>query len=323
MLYANCHVIWLDVAQFNKINYFNFIWKKNDENLSNSVKQTPNINNLKAPNYIIFYDVTTSQLMDLYYKYSLKLKWNIEFCDSYVKPDVVIVKQRSKSKHKPQRASTSVGGLRTTLQQHYSINSNQYTINEIFYICQFKAVLPTYINDKHNKDLDTYLNKLQCGVIDKMFSDYYHDAIKYNYRQLYGPFNIHPLVVNIDNDKNQHYFYTALYKPIDKEAIFFIEKNVSDSQIMQTFSDYTCRNLKLVYLKAYKNEKQIVKFLLIFTNMPFYEGTCVLFIGLTKYELSNKIIQMRQKSLYPTIITDYGVATLHGDHLFAAFFCQI
>jgi hypothetical protein len=282
MLHANCHLVWLDVTSFNKTNYFNFIWKKtNEENNEASC--------LKTPSSLVFYDLNTSQLMEMYYNYSMKHKWNLELCDSYVKSNR---KRRGK-------------------------------MNEIFYICQFKATSEIFVNDRGNKDLDTFLNKLQASIIERKFSDYYEEATKYNYKQLYGPINIHPLIINIDNDKNKQFFYAALYKPIDKETFFYIENSLNDFEIMTVFYEYSIKNLKLIYIKAFKNEKQILKFTIIFTNNPFYEGTCQLFIGLNKNELSNKIVLMREKCLYPAIITNYGITTVIGEHLFAVFFCQI
>jgi hypothetical protein len=114
----------------------------------------------------------------------------------------------------------------------------------------------------------------------------------------------------------------ALYKPIDKETVFYIENNLNDNQVIDVFLNYTIKNLKLIYMKAFKNEKQIIKFTIIFTNNPPYEGTCQLFIGLNRNELSNKIISMREKQLYPSIISNYGIMTVNGDHLFAVFFNQ-
>lgn len=297
MLHANCSLVWLDVAGFHKNNFFNFIWKKPDEieakSSNNNKNKVPNYS--KSPNLVIFYDLNTSQLIEMYYVYSLKHKWNLELCDSYVKPSTI-----SGRKRRQNTKST-----------------------DIYYVCQFRATHDSYINDKGNKDLAIHLNKLQISIPERKFDEYHREATKYNYKQLYGPANIHPIVVNIDNDKNKQAFYMSLYKPIDKETIFFIENDLSDSQVMDVFINYTIKNLKLIYIKAYKNEKQILKFTIIFTNNPPYEGTCQLFIGLNRSELSNKIISMREKQLYPAIISNYGIMTVNGDHLFAAFFNQV
>ncbi len=294
MIHANCSLVWLDVAGFHKNNFFNFIWKKPEE-IDAKLTNTNKIPNYaKPPSVVIFYDLNTSQLIEMYYIYSMKHKWNLEYCDSYIKPPTT-------SNRKRRQSSKAI---------------------EIYYICQFRATSVEYRNDKGNKDLDINLNKLQASIAERKFDEYYKDAIKYNYKQLYGPSNIHPLVVNIDNDKNKQSFYMALYKPIDKETVFYIENNLNDNQVIDVFLNYTIKNLKLIYMKAFKNEKQIIKFTIIFTNNPPYEGTCQLFIGLNRNELSNKIISMREKQLYPSIISNYGIMTVNGDHLFAVFFNQ-
>ncbi len=124
------------------------------------------------------------------------------------------------------------------------------------------------------------------------------------------------------------------YKPIDasdyneklsdltETSLYYTRKNLSDLELMELFNSFSKNNWKLVDLKAYRDEKSLTKFAIIWTTLCFYEGTSRLFIGLNKNETLDKIEEMTLKGLYPRIVTAYCYSSKHGEHLYAAFFCQ-
>lgn len=243
----------------------------------------------RPPEYVIFYDLPSAKFTEIANKYTNDLHWNLEMFDCYLKPKLSL----NKRKHK--------------------ISKKQ----ELFYICQFKE----------NLEFEKHLNKEHHSIIDDQFDDSYKEMIKYNYKQLYGPHIITKTLVNLDGKKHRRFFYSALYRPINKDALFYIEKDLNDKKLFKIYEEYTQNNLKLVHLKAYKNELDNLLFITVFTNRPFYEGTSQLFIGLTKNELMTKIELFKKRKLYPVIITNYGYLVQgnnsHYEHLFAVFFCQL
>lgn len=126
----------------------------------------------------------------------------------------------------------------------------------------------------------------------------------------------------------------AKYKPIDdydynekqsdlkETSLFFIRKNLVDLEILEIYDKHSKNNWKLIDLKAYKDEKSLTKFSMIWSTRCFYEGTSRMFIGLTKNEALDKIDEMNLRGLYPKIVTGYCYSSSAGEHLYALFFCQ-
>ena len=150
------------------------------------------------------------------------------------------------------------------------------------------------------------------------------------------------------------------YKPLDaldyneklsdlkETSIFYTRKNLTDLALLDNYANLSRNSWKLVDLKAYKDENSMTKFEMIWSKLPFYEGTSRIFIGLNKvfilcifknivsfkcsclykiiYFLKNetldKIDEMTAKGLYPKIVTGYCYSSKHGEHLYALLFCQ-
>jgi hypothetical protein len=291
MLQADCHLTWLDATQFNNENFFSFIWTQNEE------KQTINAESAlqfpyhaKPPSCLVFYDLNSAKFTETYKNMTESHQWDLVLFDSYLKPVVSAPKRRPKP----------VLSKNTT---------------DIFYICQFK---------RRPAEDSAPFNKEQHSLPDTIFKDKFKKMTANNPKQqLYAPSNLHPICVSSSAVSAKHFYWSALYKPIDSnETKVFIEDNLCDSEFLAKFNHYQKLGIKLVYLKAYKNLKSILKFLGIFTNMPFYEGTVQFFMGLTKDELLGKINQMREHNLYATIITSYGMVTHDDEFIYAALFTQ-
>ncbi len=124
------------------------------------------------------------------------------------------------------------------------------------------------------------------------------------------------------------------YKPIDSSdyneklsdlketSLYYTRKNLTDLEVVELYNSFSKNSWKLIDLKAYKDEKSLTKFAIIFTTLCFYEGTSRLFIGLNKMETLEKIDEMTQKGLHPKIVTAYSYSSKLGEHLYAVFFCQ-
>lgn len=159
MINVQCHLIWMDCIQINKVNYFNLIWQNNDEKYQ--INSLENINNAnvttetrsfqaKSPTYIIFFDLNTAQLAAINHEYSTENGWSIQLVEQYIKiPGEILEKVDSRPKtSKPSKSKTN------RPQTGNSLNlATQKSYDEIFYICQYKRI----ISNRENS------NKLQQG----------------------------------------------------------------------------------------------------------------------------------------------------------------
>ena len=157
------------------------------------------------------------------------------------------------------------------------------------------------------------------------------------------PIKISQLLLNVNTLTNKHFYYTALYKPIqyskliqeenvnyaklDKDlkttSFYCVKNNLSDSDFYELWEDFVTKSWKLIDIKAYKDEHNITKFSAIWTSLSdFYEGSSKLFIGLNKSELLTKVNEMNSKELYPKFLTNYGYLNNLGEHVYCVFFCQ-
>ena len=321
MINLQCHLIWIDANTVNKINYFNFIWISNEDSFElNSLNpkfasiQCPKPITAKPPSFLIFYDLNTAQLAHLYKEYSQEKNWNLELIESYSRINLPNRKKTKKS---------SVSKISSTK-----------SYEEIFFICQFG-----YNDSNKNSKLN---NKLHHSVIDTRFDEVFKQTVKHNFKQtMYHPIRVSPLLINVNTVNNSHLYYSSLYMPIDyykpvndddydeknsdltSTSLFTVRKNLTDLELMNLFEELTSVGMKLVDLKAHKDEKSIVKFSTVWSSMHgFYEGTSKFFIGLNKEEILNKTKEMKSKFMYPKMITNYGYLNGSGEHVYAIFFCQ-
>lgn len=132
MISLRLHVTWIDVIQINKTNYFNLLW---------TCDQTQHqASQARPPQYLIFYDLNTAQVAQIYKEHSLEHNWNLELIESYIKDSKPSLNIRKKS-----------------AKNHTSVLKSY---EEILFICQFK-----FNSSATNK------NKLQQSVIDYMDID--------------------------------------------------------------------------------------------------------------------------------------------------------
>lgn len=320
MINSQCHLLWIDCISINQVNYFNLIWQNN---------QTVNgVAFVKPPAYLIFYDLNTAQLAQIYHEYSNENKWNLELVESYIKVKSIEPKIKFTRKSK---LNDGKSPEKIPFQNPATIKSNE----EIFYFCQFRQL---FITTNEN------VNKLQHSIIDTRFNDSFDQCVQYSSvnRSISVPFRICPLVVNVNTITNKHYYYTCLYKPIDihiqnadKEysvqhtnhlkvsEFYYCSKNLNDNELIELFESNSKNSWKLIDLKAYKDEKSITKFSAVWSSIKgFYEGTFKLYIGLTRDETLSKINELNSKGLWPRIVTSYSYLDNSGEHVYAIFFCQ-
>lgn len=334
MMNVQCHLIWTDSILINKINYFNLIWQSNDEIYQiNSLDYIANTNSTgvvdssssfpaKSPSFMIFFDLNTAQLAQINHELTIESDWTIQLVESYLKtPDLKVIKPKS-----GRRPQTTKSGARDKSQM-----SSQKSVDEIFYICQFKKKT----NEKE-KSL-----KLQHGIIDNRFDEAFKETVKYKAKtSIHIPLRSTPLLVNVNTISNKHFYYTSLYmpydnyKPLDAEdynenlsdlkqtSLYYTRNNLNDLDILGVYDSFSKNSWKLIDLKAYRDVNCLTKFSMIWTKLCFYEGTSRLFVGLNKNETLDKIDEMTLKGLYPKIVTSYCYSSTHGEHLYALFFCQ-
>ena len=335
---VQCHLTWVDVAMIDHVNYFNFLWMRNTNVNSEKTQASkagtsdlpPNAVPLvgantfpaEPPRYLIFYDMNTAQMAQLYHTFTTDKCWNLELIESYLKVVKPITVPR-----KTQLAAAAVRPKSGVNAKHPAAVKSY---EEIFYICQFRNC---------SGETNPKLNQLQHGVIDTQFGILMRETVKNNYMQLCIPIRVTPLLLNVNTVTNKHFYYTSLYKTIDyfklsddecsHEADFSItpsfcfRKNLDDTELHELYQEFNRNNWKLVDLKAYKTETGVSKFAAVWTIVDgFIEGTSIFFIGLGKVELLNKVHELSAKKLYPRVITNYGYLNVRGEHVYAVLFSQ-
>ena len=280
----------------------------------------------------------------------------VEFKENRAKSSVA--SKRSTTAHPQHRPVSASRKISNSDNASPTTKSNE----EFFYICQFRNVNNTstpYLSNSVKKIAPDEIipNKLRHSIIDTRFKQTFNDMVKANSKQMYIPIRIRPLVYNVNTIYNKHLYYTSLYKPVDSYRIaetdachafsnhqlshrddgtnridddmstsqFSVRMGLNDLELVDLYNhNKSNTNLKLCDLKAYKDEKQITRFLTIWTSHKhtFYEGISQLFIGLNKSEVLAKINEMSKKNLHPRIITNYGYLNAKGEHVYAVFFCQ-
>jgi hypothetical protein len=316
MINSQCHLICIDCISINQINYFNLIWESNYDEKNNIGLAYP-------PEYIIFFDLNTAQLAQIYYEFSIEKKWNLQLIDSYIKSKPAIKFKSADIKTKLKRSKTE-----------YKIPAITKSNEEIFFVCQFKQIF----------DNNETINKLQHSIIDSRYNELFDQCVSYKPKQntISIPIRINPLVVNVNTLTNKHFYYTCLYKPIlnykqdedinlaqhsenlKQSPLYFCAKNLNDNDLMTLLESKSKNNWKLIDLKAYKDVNSITKFSVIFDSISnsSYEGTFKLFTGLTKNETLMKIDEMNQKGMWAKLVTSYSYLNNSGEHVYAIFFCQ-
>lgn len=324
MIFSQSHLIWVDCISINKVNYFNLLWQMNNNEA----------NVAKPPSYLIFYDLNTAQLAQIYHEYSIDKRWNLELVESYIKPKNSGLKNESRVKFKKKRSIDCKSAKRVEKVVEPENPALAESNEEIVYICQFRQQF----------DKNECLNKLQHSLIDTRFDDAFDQSVKYNShkKSISVPLRICPLVVNVNTLTNKHYYYTCLYKSIEKfkydsdtyfsehtnhlkhSPLYYCAKNLTDAELVKLYETNTKNNWKLIDLKAYKDEKSITKFSTVWTslNEQAYEGTFKLYVGLTKDEALIKINEMNSKGMWAKLVTSYSYLNSSGDHVYAIFFCQ-
>ena len=332
MINLCCHLIWIDCICVNNVNYFTLLWMSNNEASNSKFRQA------KPPSYIVFFDLNTAQIAHMQRELNLK-NWNLELIESYVKT----IKPKSATKENQiQRSKSAKSAKKPT---HCKSSSNHQlalttSYEEIFYICQFKCIQDNSLQKCDSKTL----NKLHHSVTDLKFNECFKDLVKHDKsKQNYIPIKISQILLNVNTLTNKHFYYTALYKPIQytkssqdeqqdyemldkslKTTAFYSARNdLSDTEFYDICADFSSKNWKLIDLKTYKDDKNITKFSAIWTPIPdFYEGSSKLFIGLNKNELLTKVNEMNTKGLYPKFVTNYGYLNSLGEHVYCIYFCQ-
>ena len=345
MLNVQCRLIWIDCIVINKNNFFNFIWQNNDESFDLNSIEMPQANTklsdtccfqAKPPSHLIFFDLNTAQLAHINHKLSEEDNWSIELVDSYVKTPVLDLLAQQRLLNRPKtgapRPQTSKSTRATTAKvPELKTPRLQKSYDEIFYICQFKRM----------KNSSKSKFKLQQSIIDTRYDQTFKEIVKYsNEKPINIPIRSSPLLVNVNTMSNKHFYFTNLYmsykkfQPQDdldyndklsdlkKTSLYYTSKNLNDLELMEQYTQYSKSMWRLVDLNAYKDENSMTKFSTIWSSLPFYEGTCRLFIGMNKEETLDKIDQMALKGMYPKLVTGYCYSNTNGEHLYALFFCQ-
>lgn len=319
MINSQCHLIWIDCISINQVNYFNLLWQSNYD-------ESKCIGFASPPQYMIFFDLNTAQLAQLNYEFSTEELWNLELIDSYIKTQTNLNStDNDKTNYKPQSPN------RKKIKDLKNL-AIQKSTEEIFYICQFKKIT-------NNKET---LNKLQHSIIDTRYNESFERNVQYfhNTKTTSIPIRQCPIVVNVNTLTNKHFYYTSLYTPIEnytyddnswsnhtnhlkQSNLYQCIKNLNDSELVKLFEKNSQNGLKMVDLKAYKDEKSFTKFSTIWSSLPhFYEGTFKLYLGLTKSEAISKINEMNERGMSVKIITSYFGEISTGEHVYALFFCQ-
>ena len=323
MMHSQCHLTWVDCISINHVNYFNLLWQMNENETSTA----------KPPSYLIFYDLNTAQLAQIYHEYTIEKRWNLELVESYIKIKSNELKNESKVRFKKKKSTDSSKLVKNKLEKQDTNPALTESNEEIFYICQFRQVF----------DKSEHLNKLQHSLIDTRFNDAFNECVKFNSNKklISIPLRICPLVVNVNTLTNKHYYYTCLYKPIEtfnfdeknynaehsdnlkQSTLYYCSKNLTDTELLKLFETNTKNNWKLIDLKAYKDEKSITKFSTVWSSVnDSYEGTFKLYVGLTREETLLKINEMNSKGMWAKLVTSYSYLNSSGEHVYAIFFCQ-
>ncbi len=360
----------MDVISTNKVNYFSLLWTSNEHEqfkVKSSVKKDDSATSTSSssvmhqatpPLYLIYYDLNSAQLARIYKERCIDDTFNLELVESYVKPVNKFrtpnanqktsnhpAEENSITEHMVQgrRLVKSAAVISATLSTSKKASnqhkvSSSYTTSkvheEIFYICQFKRIVG------HNAATHK-LNKIQHSIVDSRFHDRLREMVKFNYSQNYMPFKLSPILLHHSSYK--HFYYTTLYKAIDKRYyideegsystellnngettnFYSIHKKLNDSQLIRLHEEFKSNGWRLIDLKAYKNELDITCFSAIWTVVgEFYEGSSVLLVGLTKTELLHKVNEMKDKNLHAKIVTNYGYLNAQNEHVYAILFCQ-
>lgn len=356
----------------NKVNYFSLLWTSNEHEplkakangkVRDDSATSTVLHQATPPLYLLYYDLNSAQLARIYKERCVDDTFNLELVESYVKP---VSKARSPNVNHNTNSHHHISGNRqlnssaehvtngrrlvksaaiitATLStskkafNHHKVSSSlstSRTNEEIFYMCQLKRVL------SHNATSHK-LNKIQHSIVDSRFHERLREMVKFNYSQNYMPFKLSPIL--LQHSSNKHFYYTTLYKAIDKSyyldeegsysseflnngettSFYSIHKKLSDSELIRLHEEFTSNGWRLIDLKAYKNELDITCFSAIWTIVgEFYEGSSILFVGLTKSELLHKVNEMKEKNLHAKLVTNYGYLNAQNEHVYAILFCQ-
>lgn len=343
MLSLQCHLIWVDVITINMENFFNMIWAINeDDQYKENISKSHNLFKAGPPSYMIFYDLNTAQMARIYKEFSIDKNWNLVLIDSYAKidkPNKSNLDNNQINQTNFVRENKSKKGKNINFKDNIRIESlSTIESNEdIYYICQFKNI--SDYNNLGNKNKEKCINLLQHSLIDNKLNEFINKTVEFSYGQNYIPIKLIPLVMNVNTITNKHYYYSIIYKPIQRpescdeilyasefihaSTNYYVRRGMTDNEFLEIYDLYTSKGWKLIDLKAYKDEKGVTKFSTILTSIQeFYEGSFKLFIGLSKNELTKKIEEMNEKGLYPKILTNYGYVNNNKEHVYAVFFCQ-
>jgi hypothetical protein len=271
MLNIQCHLTWIDCISINQINYFNLLWQKNYETGGNgSLLSTPSSNqlslpcyfNAKTPQYMIFYDLNTAQLAQIYHEYTSDNQWNVQLVESYIKTpnaskkkvnqQLTDRKKSSKTNRINNRSSSAITKSSDTFQlnssSNSSISSTAKSYDEIFYIVQFTRNIKSISNDINLIEKNKLINKLHHSIIDTRYNQVFKECVKYSESaDMFIPLRISPLLVNVNTLTNKHFYYTCIYKRIKNyKPIDEFDFNEKQSNLKQTSLFHVCNgNSKL------------------------------------------------------------------------------
>lgn len=334
MLDVQCHLISVDVTMLDDdVNYFTFLWTRNYEKPEKTVMRT-NADmaidfNAQPPSYLIFFDMNTAQMAEVYSHYTTERNWTVELIDSYI----------SRPYYAPSSRVKTAASSRTTKSalKKSSAASTVRSHEDITYIAQFKYTPGNKIS-----------NKLDHSIIDTRFNESLKEMTKVNYQQMHMPIRSCPVLMNVNTVTNKHLYFTTIYKPIDfmkievddfhadneecSTPLFSVRRNMTQEQLLNWYKKFNRNDWRLIDLKAYKEPKtEETRFAAIWTREEgFCEGTTVFFVGLTRDQLANKVTELSARQLHPKLITNHGHASSNddnnnkesGEHVYAVLFCQ-
>lgn len=300
---ANFHLTWIDTVFINNTNFFSFLWTANDPS------DLPS-RSAKPPIYLIFYDMNPAQLESVYDQFIFN-KWTMELIESYARHQNPILLKKRRQKAQRQGSKKSY--------------------DEIKYICQLKFSpfnAPT---------------QLKHSIIDSKFNNDYQKIVGFVKGKFCVPVRHTRVSMNVNVIKNEHFYHSMLFKPIDLENkscyeknnyfdendkvivnnVYQIRENMSDKDLIQVYEELNRSNWRMIDLKAYKDKNYDVKFATIWTRLEsFREGTSLLYIGINQDELDQLSTKLKQKSLHPKLVVNYGYMNIKHDHVYVVYFTQ-